>query len=151
MTENSGCIFCRIVDGKIEAARVYEDEHTIVFLDHSPLFHGHCLVVPKQHYDTLPDVPPDRMAPLMNVAQVVCRAVEHGLAADGSFVAVNNKISQSVPHLHVHVIPRRKGDGMKGFFWPRRPYADKGQMEETRSQLERAVTYVLQTMVESTR
>lgn len=139
MTEQR-CVFCRIVAGDLDACRVFEDDHSVVFLDNSPLFPGHCLVCPKQHFDTLPDVPPDLLTPLFNTAQLVCRAVEQGLEAEGSFVAINNKISQSVPHLHVHVIHRRKGDGMKGFFWPRRPYRDRDDMIATQDKLRAALT-----------
>jgi histidine triad (HIT) family protein len=137
-----GCIFCKIVARQIDAAIVYEDDFTIVFLDNGPLFAGHSLVCPKQHYDTLMDVPPDRLQPLFSTAQLIARAVEHGLAAQGSFVAVNNKVSQSVPHLHVHVVPRTKGDGMKGFFWPRRPYKDNDEMARTADALRAAITYL---------
>jgi histidine triad (HIT) family protein len=137
-----GCIFCKIVAGEIDAATVYEDDQTIVFLDSGPLFPGHCLVCPKQHYDTLMDVPPDRLQPLFSTTQLVARAVENGLTAQGSFIAVNNKVSQSVPHLHVHVIPRTKGDGLKGFFWPRRPYKDKEEMAKTADALRSAITYL---------
>lgn len=119
---------------------MYEDEKTIVFLDHGPLFPGHCLVSPKQHYDTLPDVPVDLLRTLFETVQQTCRAVETALEAEGSFVAVNNKVSQSVPHLHVHVVPRRRGDGMKGFFWPRRPYRDAEHLENTRSRIASALT-----------
>lgn len=133
------CIFCKIVQGEVTAAKVFEDEQTIVFLDNGPLFAGHCLVCPKTHYDTLMDVPMDRLAPLFSITQLIGRAVERGLGAEGSFVAVNNKVSQSVPHLHVHVIPRRRGDGLKGFFWPRRPYKDKAEMESTAQKLAAAI------------
>jgi histidine triad (HIT) family protein len=149
VTSIPGCVFCRIVAGEVEAASVYEDENTIVFLDKSPLFPGHCLVCPKKHYNTLPDVPPAGLLPLMGVAQLMCRAVEQGLGAEGSFVAVNNKVSQSVPHLHVHVIPRKKRDGMKGFFWPRHPYADNSAMLDTQSKLRSAVTYLRQAMTDN--
>src|SRR3954447_10505347 len=108
------CVFCRIATGDVKAAVVYQDEANIVFLDHSPLFPGHCLVSPKGHVDTLPEVPGSSLQPLMELVQLTCRAVEQGLGAEGSFVAVNNKVSQSVPHLHVHVVPRTRGDGMKG-------------------------------------
>jgi histidine triad (HIT) family protein len=138
----SDCIFCKIVAGQLDAYVVYEDDLTTVFLDNGPLFAGHSLVCPKQHYDTLMDVPPDRLQPLFSTAQVVARAIEKGLGADGSFIAINNKISQSVPHLHVHVIPRRRGDGMKGFFWPRRPYKDKEEMAQTRDALRAAITSI---------
>ncbi len=138
----SDCIFCKIVAGKLDAYVVYEDDLTTVFLDNGPIFAGHSLVCPKQHYDTLMDVPPDRLQPLFSTAQIVARAIEKGLGADGSFIAINNKISQSVPHLHVHVIPRRRGDGMKGFFWPRRPYKDKEEMAQTRDALRAAITSI---------
>jgi histidine triad (HIT) family protein len=138
----SECVFCKIVAGRIDAGIVYEDELTTVFLDSGPLFPGHCLVCPKEHYDTLMDVPPGRLEPLFSTAQIVARAIEQGLGAEGSFIAINNKISQSVPHLHVHVIPRRKGDGLKGFFWPRRPYKDKEEMAQVRDSLRTAITSI---------
>ena len=138
----SDCIFCKIIAGQVDAHIVYEDELTSVFLDSGPLFPGHSLVCPKTHYDTLMDVPPDLLEPLFATAQVVARAVEKGLGAEGSFIAINNKISQSVAHLHVHVIPRRRGDGMKGFFWPRRPYKDQQEMARTREALRAAITSV---------
>jgi histidine triad (HIT) family protein len=146
VTQSPGCVFCRIIAGEVAAARVYEDDRVVVFLDNSPLFHGHCLVVPRLHYDTLLDVPGELLQPLMNVVQLLGRAAERGLGADGSFVAVNNKVSQSVPHLHVHVIPRRKGDGMKGFFWPRHPYRDNSQLEEFRMRIEDAIRDLKQEM-----
>lgn len=138
----SGCVFCRIVAGEVDAARIHEDENTIVFLDNGPLFPGHCLVCPKEHFDTLPDVPSELLVPLFSTAQLIARAVEKALGAEGSFVAINNKVSQSVPHLHVHVIPRRRGDGMKGFFWPRRPYRDQEHILETQRALQSALTYL---------
>src|SRR5258707_4771229 len=116
------CVFCKIVSREIPAEMVYEDDRIIVFLDNGPLFPGHCLVCPKQHYNTLMDLPPQMLEPLFSVTQVIARAVETGLEAAGSFVAINNKINQSVPHLHVPVIPRLPQDRMKGIFWPPRPY-----------------------------
>lgn len=139
----TNCVFCKIIAGEIGAAVVHETENVTVFLDNGPLFPGHCLVVPKKHYDTLMDVPADMLQPLFSEAQLIGRAVEDGIGADGSFVAINNKISQSVPHLHVHVIPRRKGDGMKGFFWPRHPYTGDDHMEETRAALAASVQRLL--------
>jgi len=136
----SSCIFCKIIAGELQAHTVYEDERVVAFLDATPLFPGHTLICPKQHYGTLMDVPPKLLEPLFSVAQQVCRAVEKGLDAHGSFVAVNNKISQSVPHLHVHVIPRRPKDGMKGFFWPRRPYKDQDEMAAAAEAIRRALT-----------
>jgi histidine triad (HIT) family protein len=129
------CVFCRIVAGEIPAHMVHEDEKTIVFLDNGPLFAGHCLVCPKQHYDTMYDVPKSMLAPLFSTTQLIAQAIEQGLGAEGTFVAINNKVSQSVPHLHVHVIPRRRKDGMKGFFWPRRPYRDTTEAAETAATL----------------
>lgn len=137
---NASCVFCKIAAGHTKAAIVFEDDDVIVFLDHGPLFPGHCLVSPKQHYDTLPDVPVDLLCRLFEIVQQTCRAVETSIEAEGTFVAVNNKVSQSVPHLHVHVVPRRRGDGLKGFFWPRRPYRDAEHLENTRSRIASALT-----------
>ena len=137
------CVFCRIVRGEVKAWKIYEDELTIVFLDAGPLFPGHSLVCPKEHYDTLLDVPNDLLEPLFATAKLIGAAVERGLGAQGSFVAINNRISQSVPHLHVHVIPRRRQDGLKGFFWPRRPYKDEAEAEAAAKALQGAVGELL--------
>jgi len=118
----AGCLFCQVAARAIASHIVYEDEHALAFLDHRPLFPGHCLLIPKQHYETLADAPPSLIEPLFSATQRLARAVEIGLEAEGSFVAINNRVSQSVPHLHIHIVPRRKKDGLKGFFWPRRPY-----------------------------
>jgi len=123
------CLFCSIVSGEIPAAIVYEDEDTLVFLDHRPLFPGHSLVIPRQHFETLSDLPREQVGKFFGDVQLLARAVEKSMGAEGTFVAMNNKISQSVPHLHVHVVPRRKKDGLKGFFWPRTKYKD-GELEE---------------------
>ncbi len=118
------CLFCRIVAGD-EVAHVVLDEPAVLgFLDTRPLFKGHVLLVPRRHHAVLADVPPGDLAEVMAAAQRVSRAVVDGLGAQGSFVAMNNTVSQSVPHLHVHVVPRTKGDGLRGFFWPRTRYAD---------------------------
>jgi histidine triad (HIT) family protein len=122
------CIFCQIVAGEIASYTVFEDDVTLAFLDHRPLFPGHCLLVPKTHYGTLLDLPTALLTPLMANTQLLARAVERGLEAHGSFVAINNRISQSVPHLHIHVVPRHRKDGLKGFFWPRRPYKDESSI-----------------------
>src|SRR5262245_28962686 len=122
------CTFCRIITGELTSYTVLEDDSTLAFLDHQPLFPGHCLLVPKTHYDTLIDLPAALFAPLMANAQLLARAVERGLEAHGSFVAINNRISQSVPHVHIHVVPRRRKDGLRGFFWPRQPYKDEGSI-----------------------
>ncbi|MDP8936564.1 MAG: HIT family protein [Actinomycetota bacterium] len=126
---SQNCLFCRIVSGNADAAVVLEDEDTIAFLDHRPLFPGHCLLVPRAHHQTLADLPPDLVGPLFEAAQRLARAVEAAMEADGTFVALNNRVSQSVPHLHVHVVPRRRKDGLRGFFWPRHPYATDAEME----------------------
>jgi histidine triad (HIT) family protein len=137
------CVFCRIIAGEIEAYRIHEDERLVVFLDSGPLFPGHCLVCPKEHHELFTEFPAELLQPLFSTAQLVGKAVERGLGAEGSFIAVNNRISQSVPHLHVHVIPRSKGDGMKGFFWPRRPYRDREHAVEIQNALRSALTYLL--------
>jgi histidine triad (HIT) family protein len=134
-------VFCKIIARDVDACHVYEDEHVSVFLDNTPLFPGHCLVCPKQHHELMTDLPQNLLVPVFSVAQLIGRALERGLGAEGSFIAVNNRVSQSVPHLHVHVIPRRRGDGMKGFFWPRRPYRDRDDMLRTQQAIESALTY----------
>ncbi len=139
---NPACIFCRIVAGETDACRVYEDDRVLVFLDNTPLFAGHCLVCPKDHHELLTELPEELLGPVFGTAKLIARAVEHGLGAEGSFVAVNNRISQSVPHLHVHVVPRRRGDGMKGFFWPRHPYRDRAEMLAAGQAIESALTYL---------
>lgn len=126
------CLFCRIVARDVEAVVVFEDEVSFAFLDHRPLFHGHCLLVPKQHFETLADLPKQLLTPLFENAQLLAQAVESGLKAQGTFVAMNNRVSQSVPHLHIHIVPRNKGDGLKGFFWPRTKYAGKEETEQVR-------------------
>jgi histidine triad (HIT) family protein len=131
----SACVFCAIHADPARAAFVYEDAHVSAFLDHRPLFPGHVLVVPHEHHETLPDLPKHLVEPLFGAARLLASAVEKGLAADGTFMAINNKVSQSVPHLHVHVIPRRKKDGLKGFFWPRVPYTDDEHLRETQARI----------------
>lgn len=133
------CPFCRIVRGEAEAHLVYEDETTVAFLDRRPLFPGHCLVVPRGHYETLADLPASLLGPCLASVQLVARAVERGMGAEGSFVALNNRVSQSVPHLHAHVVPRRHGDGLKGFFWPRQKYESEEQAAAVRDAIRRAI------------
>lgn len=135
----TACVFCQIASGALAAHTVLDEGDTVAFLDKSPLFAGHTLVVPRVHYDTLLDVPPDAVGPLFQTAQRVARAVEKGMMADGFFVAINNRISQSVPHLHVHVVPRRKKDGLKGFFWPRYKYKDAAEMDLVRDAIKAAM------------
>ena len=142
MPPPAACTFCAIVRGEVPAATVFEAEHTLAFLDRRPLFPGHVLLVPRAHHETLADLPPDLLAPLFGAAQVVERAIEQGLGADGVFVAINNRVSQSVPHLHVHLVPRHEKDGLKGFVWPRQRYADENEMIEMAARLRRAVDEV---------
>ena len=120
----SSCTFCRIVAGEDPAEVVLADEQVVGFLDTRPVFKGHVLLVPRQHVHTLPDLPDDLVGPLFTAARTLAQAVKDGLGAQGSFVAMNNQVSQSVAHLHVHVVPRTKGDGLRGFFWPRTKYAE---------------------------
>src|SRR5215213_4639732 len=129
------CLFCRIVSGELPATVVYEDDNSIAFLDHRPLFHGHTLLVPREHVETLGELSSKMVGPYFEAAQLLSRAVESAMDAEGTFVAMNNRISQSVPHLHVHVVPRRRKDGLKGFFWPRTKYKGDEEMEEVRKKI----------------
>lgn len=115
-------VVCQIVRGELEAAVVARTDEVVAFLDHRPVFKGHVLVSPVAHVDTLLDLPAALMTPLLIMAQQVAAALGQALGAQGSFVAINNVVSQSVPHLHIHVVPRTKGDGLRGFFWPRTTY-----------------------------
>ena len=129
------CPFCRIAAGIEPAAIVLDDAGFLAFLDRRPLFPGHCLLIPKRHVETLIDLPPEDDAALLAGARLLCSALESGLSAEGTFVAMNNRVSQSVPHLHCHVVPRRKKDGLRGFFWPRQRYESPEQLEKVRSAL----------------
>jgi histidine triad (HIT) family protein len=139
MADAVACTFCRIVAGDIAAATVLDDEHTLAFLDHRPLFPGHCLLIPKAHYETLTDLPVELTGPLFQNARLIAGAMEQALASDGSLVAVNNRVSQSVPHLHIHVVPRRKKDGLRGFFWPRQKYPSPDEMMRVRDSLREGI------------
>jgi histidine triad (HIT) family protein len=134
------CLFCKIVDGVVPAHTVLDEEFVLGFLDTRPVFKGHVLLVPRIHVDTLPDLPAELLPVLMGAAQRMAAAVVQGLGAQGSFVAVNNVVSQSVPHLHVHVVPRTKGDGLRGFFWPRTKYASDGEALEYAARLAGALS-----------
>jgi len=118
------------VAGQIASHVVFEDERSLAFLDNRPLFPGHSLLVPREHHVTLLDLPDDLVSVLFTNARLLARAMEAGLDAEGSFVAVNNRVSQSVPHVHVHVVPRRRKDGLRGFFWPRQKYTDEAHAGE---------------------
>jgi histidine triad (HIT) family protein len=140
-TANPDCKFCEIAAGRVAAAVVLEEAASIAFLDHRPLFPGHVLLVPRAHVPTLLELPAAQIGPLFANAQRIAAALERGLGAQGSFVAMNNRVSQSVPHLHVHLVPRSRGDGLRGFFWPRRRYADAAEQARVaaaiRAELER--------------
>ncbi len=118
------CVFCAIIAGEIQAEIVLDEPEFVAFLDARPVFKGHTLLVPREHVVTLPDLPARLRDGFLEAAQRLATAVVDGLGAQGSFVATNNVVSQSVPHLHLHVVPRTKGDGLRGFFWPRTKYAD---------------------------
>ena len=133
------CVFCRIVAGDLPAFLVVDEPDLVAFLDTRPVFKGHVLLVPREHVDTLPDLPAALRDPFLATAQRLARAVVDALGAQGSFVAMNNVVSQSVPHLHLHVVPRTKGDGLRGFFWPRTKYAD-GEAEKFAARLREALS-----------
>jgi histidine triad (HIT) family protein len=133
------CAFCRIVAGEEPAHEVLRDDVAVAFLDTRPLFAGHTLVVPRPHVVTLPDLPVPDVAPLFERVQALSVAVRDATGAQGSFVALNNQVSQSVPHLHVHVVPRTKGDGLKGFFWPRTRYGSEDHAAEVAASIAEAL------------
>ena len=128
MTSDPTCRFCRIVAGAEPGHVVLDNPHAVAFLDHRPLFPGHTLVVPRDHVPTLPDLPADQLAPYFGAVKRVASAVPAAVGAAGTFVAANNVVSQSVPHLHFHVVPRNPKDGLRGFFWPRGRYESEAEM-----------------------
>lgn len=131
----AACVFCSIVAGETPAHVVLDDQTAVGFLDTRPLFPGHVLLVPRSHHETLTDLPPELVAPFFERVQRMAGVVQSTLGAAGTFVAINNTISQSVPHLHVHVVPRNKGDGLKGFFWPRTEYASEAEAMDIAARL----------------
>jgi histidine triad (HIT) family protein len=130
VADRQGCLFCEIVAGRAPAHMVLDEPEVVAFLDVRPLFAGHTLVVPRRHVDVLSELPPELVPPYIGAVQRLSAAMEDVLGAAGSFVAVNNRVSQSQPHLHTHVVPRRPKDGLRGFFWPRTRYGD-GEAEAT--------------------
>ena len=134
----AGCVFCSIIAGDSPAHVVFDDEVAMAFLDIRPLFPGHVLLSPREHHETLVDLPPGQIEPLFARARRLSSLMESALGAGGSFVAMNNRISQSVPHLHVHVVPRNRKDGLRGFFWPRTGYDDDAHAAATASRLAEA-------------
>lgn len=123
----SDCLFCRIIAGEVPADVVLDDPEVMAFLDNRPVFKGHVLVLPREHHVTLADLPIAKVGPLFERVRLISAAMPEALGAQGSFVGLNNTVSQSVLHLHVHVVPRTKGDGLRGFFWPRHKYADPAE------------------------
>jgi histidine triad (HIT) family protein len=136
------CIFCKILRNPAEDDIVYENESTLAFLDHRPLFPGHCLVIPKSHLETIHDLPDSLLAPFFSTVKMLAAAIQQAMQAQGTFIAANNRISQSVPHFHVHVVPRKKGDGLKGFFWPRGKYKSPEEIAAVRNALRAAIAQV---------
>jgi len=138
------CAFCNIAARRVQSYVIFEDEVALAFLDRRPLFPGHSLLIPKEHYETLTDLPAKLTAPLFANVQLLARAVEKALDAEGTFVAINNRVSQSVPHLHVHIVPRRRGDGLRGFFWPRQAYKDQDAILKMQELLRSTISHLLQ-------
>lgn len=144
--ESSSCIFCKIIRKDIAAYIVYQDEEAIAFLDSHPLFPGHVLLSPLKHYETLLDLPPELAGSMMRKTQMLAQAVQSATEAEGTFIAVNNRVSQTVPHLHIHIVPRKRRDGLRGFFWPRQHYKDDAAREAVRGAIEREIRKVLNTV-----
>jgi histidine triad (HIT) family protein len=133
MTATGGeneCKFCGIIQGDVPACIVFADDISLAFLDRRPLFPGHILLVPREHFATLADLPDSLIAPFFRSARLLAKVVEEAMTAEGSFVAMNNRVSQSIPHLHIHIVPRRRHDGLKGFFWPRQGYRDEAEVDQ---------------------
>jgi histidine triad (HIT) family protein len=133
------CPFCAIAAGAEAGHVVFEDEISVAFLDSRPLFPGHSLLIPREHLETFADLPDDLIGPLFANARLLSRAIPEAMGKPGSFVALNNVVSQSVPHLHIHIVPRKPKDGLRGFFWPRTKYDSEEQMQEVAATVRRAV------------
>lgn len=137
--DGASCVFCKIASGEVPASMVYEDAESVAFLDNRPVFPGHVLLCPRAHFETVVDLPRNLTGPMMQMTQVLAQAVEAALDAEGTFIAINNRVSQTVPHLHIHVVPRRRRDGLRGFFWPRQQYKDDAAREAVRDAIEREI------------
>jgi histidine triad (HIT) family protein len=133
------CRFCAIVAGGETGHLVFEDDVSLAFLDHRPLFPGHSLLIPRGHYETIWDLPDDLLAPLFANARLLSSAIRNATNAQGAFIALNNVVSQSVPHCHIHLVPRNRKDGLRGFFWPRTKYESEEHMRETADAVRAAV------------
>jgi histidine triad (HIT) family protein len=142
MASEATCRICQIVAGDEFAHVVFEDKRTLAFLDNRPLFPGHSLLVPRDHYETLADLPDELVGPLFANARLLSVAIPKAMRKPGSFVALNNVVSQSVPHLHIHVVPRRQKDGLRGFFWPRTKYSSEEEMRQAAERVRKAVARV---------
>ncbi|MBV9265224.1 MAG: HIT family protein [Acidobacteriaceae bacterium] len=137
--EELACVFCQIAAGATSADIVYQDSTCFAFLDTRPLFPGHVLLCPRDHVVTLCELPAELIQPIFSMTQILAKAVESALDAEGTFVAINNRVSQTVPHLHIHVVPRRRRDGLKGFFWPRHKYIDDSARQAVSDAIAREV------------
>jgi histidine triad (HIT) family protein len=137
------CVFCSIVRGETKSYTVYSGSLVVAFLDSKPLFPGHTLVVPRAHYPTLADLPLVQLKEYFGAVQTLNNAVRIATGAEGTFVAINNTVSQSVPHLHTHVVPRRTHDGLRGFFWPRTTYASESEKVSYQEKIRKAVAELL--------
>jgi len=135
----AGCRFCAIVAGDEPTHVVFEDERSLAFLDHRPLFPGHSLLVPREHHETIWDLPDELIGPLFSNARLLSAAIRSAMEAQGAFIALNNVVSQSVPHLHVHLVPRNRRDGLRGFFWPRHKYESEEHALQTAEAIRAAV------------
>jgi histidine triad (HIT) family protein len=136
---DADCDFCQIVSGQIDAHIVFEDERSLAFLDKRPLFPGHALLVPREHHEALWDLPEDQVGPLFTNARLLSVAIREATGSEGAFVALNNIVSQSVPHLHIHVVPRNRKDGLRGFFWPRNTYEGDDHAAQTAAAIRAAI------------
>ena len=137
--DRANCTFCRIIDHALDADVVLEEPHAVAFLDHRPLFPGHVLVTPREHTGTLPELPTALVGPFFETVQRVASVLPGPMEVQGTFVSINNVVSQSVPHLHVHVVPRTKGDGLRGFFWPRHPYDNEAHQRTVAERIRQAL------------
>lgn len=137
------CAFCSIANKTADSKIVFQDEDSLAFLDSRPVFHGHCLLVPKQHFKTIMSAPDELVEKLFKNVKLLSKAVMDAMHCDGVLLIMNNEVSQSVPHLHVHVIPRKKGEVLKGFMWPRHPYESAAQMDTTQQSIVEAVSRLM--------
>ncbi len=137
------CKFCKVVRGDLDSFVVFDDDISVGILDHRPLFPGHVLLIPKMHYITVGDLPEDLVGLFFTNVRLLSKAVEQGMQSQGTFIGMNNRVSQSVPHLHVHIVPRNKGDGLRGFFWPRQKYSSEEHKREVQRLISEAVSDLL--------